>query len=93
VSIYSENSERLTSLAADSAYSVPFVKKGEAPFSEAQRELTSMANDLLRGQMPRPRYTLADKYSDRPKYQHSPYRTAVMHSSGKGGRRSVGERW
>lgn len=61
-------------------------------WNSARAELTKMADAILKGQSPhmRGRYSIADKYADRPKFQHKPYRTRAMYASGKSGRRALG---
>lgn len=93
----SKRSKRLHKLEADTRYSLGFVAKGSHPGRSAQMRLDAAASSWIRehGGMPRSHYgsyDKGDKFGDRPKWQDRPYRTEMMTSSGKAGRRAMGQK-
>lgn len=90
-----EDDEHLARLGREAGHGTATARKGSGGWCEAQRDLTRMADAILKGQSPdlRGRYSLADKYADRPTFSHRPYRTSARYASGRAGRRSVGRPW
>lgn len=84
--------DELARLGRDAACAVPTARMGGGGTNTAQRDLTRMANDILKGQMPHLRggYGIADKHADKPSFALRPYKTSARYASGKAGRRSAG---
>jgi hypothetical protein len=87
--------EELEQLGREATFALADVRKGIGGSNAATRELDHLASQMLRGQMKKyqGKYRLQDKYSDRPNFSQSPYRTSARYSSGKAGRRSVGRQF